>query len=201
MPFYRSSVPQSQGKLMKVWAGAEQCRCNAAAVVRRGRNRQEMAPTPGAADDLKRGPFGQSCDRRLVDVIRTLNRTLGAMAITLVEHRVPNQLLFVVTGNITLQELMSSVAEYRGGERRTWAFLYDLSWAVLSFSADEVRQLADYVTREAGKSPVGPTAVIATDDAVYGMSRMYQAYSEMAGRPHVGVFRTREEAQQWLAGS
>jgi hypothetical protein len=50
---------------------------------------------------------------------------------------------------------------------------------------------------------IGPSrlAIIATKDYHYGMGRMYKTYREdhPGSTKAVGVFRTREEAMQWLA--
>jgi hypothetical protein len=45
---------------------------------------------------------------------------------------------------------------------------------------------------------LGPTAIVAEDRVVFGMSRMLQIISELEGGPEFGVFQTFDEARDWL---
>lgn len=121
------------------------------------------------------------------------------MAVAAVDHGVPNQLFLVVTGTITFRDMMDAVATYRVAETRTWPVLFDVTEATVNFSSDDVRKLADHTGQESRKSPFGPVAIIASDDERFGLGRMFQTYSGFMGRSNVGVFRTREAAQKWLA--
>ena len=50
------------------------------------------------------------------------------------------------------------------------------------------------------KSPFGPgsrRAIVVDDDAVYGISRMYQAFAHGVG-PEIHVFRSMDAARAWL---
>jgi hypothetical protein len=78
-------------------------------------------------------------------------------------------------------------------------FIFDTTGAVIDLSSAEVQSVADFAAAEFRKSPIGPVALIATDLAVFGISRMYQAYSSASGRTNVGVFKTLDEAQRWLS--
>src|SRR5713226_5735817 len=46
-------------------------------------------------------------------------------------------------------------------------------------------------------SPIGKTAIVATEPVVFGLARMYAILCEQMGPP-VEVFRTVAEAEQWL---
>ena len=111
----------------------------------------------------------------------------------------PNQILVVVAGETSMQEMMKFIGENRAGEKRHYAFLFDVSAATVTLSGDEMHQLAAYAAAEARKGPIGPLAFISTNPAVFGMGRMFQSYSDAEGRRNVGVFRTLDDAQAWLA--
>jgi hypothetical protein len=121
------------------------------------------------------------------------------MIATIPEHSTPNQVLVVVTGEVSVREMLEFIEESRSGGLRRCAFLFDVSAAAIGASGDEVRQLAMYAARQGRQAPMGPVAFISTDPATFGMSRMYQAYSVAEGRRNVGVFRSMAEAQTWLA--
>lgn len=44
------------------------------------------------------------------------------------------------------------------------------------------------------------SAIVATSDLNFGLSRMYEAFAEMAKAEEVQVFRDRQEALTWLLG-
>ena len=121
------------------------------------------------------------------------------MIVTIPEHHTPNQVLVVVSGEASVREMLDFIVESRGGALRRCAFIFDVSAATVSASGDEVRQLAMYAARQGRQEPMGPVAFISTDPAMFGMGRMFQAYSVAEGRRNVGVFRSMSEAQTWLA--
>ncbi len=122
------------------------------------------------------------------------------MPISIVDHREPNQVLMIVSGEMSMHDVWNVLIASRVGEQRHCAFLFDVSAGTISCSHDEIRQLAAYAAGEAQKSPMGPVAFISTDPGTFGLSRMYQSYSAAEGRQEVGVFRSLSDAQTWLAG-
>ncbi len=122
------------------------------------------------------------------------------MPISWTEHQHDNQVLVIVSGETSMQEMKDFIVRSRGGKLRHYAFLFDVSNAEVALSGDEMRQLAAYAAEEARKSPMGPVAFISTNPGAFGLSRMYQAYSATEGRKDVGVFRSLADAQAWLAG-
>jgi hypothetical protein len=121
------------------------------------------------------------------------------MPISIAEHPHSDQVMVIVSGEMSMQEMVDFIASNRNGPRRSFAFLFDISAATVSLSGEEIRQLATYGAAEARKSPMGPVAFISTDPSTFGMSRMYQSYSAAEGRKNVGVFHTVSDAQAWLA--
>ncbi len=123
------------------------------------------------------------------------------MPITVVDHSVPNQIVAVVTGEVGVPEILEFAAAQRGGERRAWALIFDASRAVLNVTAADVQNLAALAADHLTRSPIGPVLIIASTPATFGLSRMFQSYSSIAGRTNVRVFRSMDEAQDWLASS
>lgn len=68
-------------------------------------------------------------------------------------------------------------------------------------TGDAISAFAGFSSEMDSASPT-KLAIIAPGDLFFGLARMYEAYRETA--PHstrkVGVFRTRAEAETWLAG-
>jgi hypothetical protein len=121
------------------------------------------------------------------------------MPISFADHPYPDQILVIVSGETSTQEMMNFIIATRSGQQRGSAFLFDVSAAKVDLSGEQMRQLAAYTAEEARKSPIGAVAFISTDPGAFGLSRMYQAYSATEGRKNVGVFRTLADAQAWLA--
>jgi hypothetical protein len=87
-------------------------------------------------------------------------------------------------------------ALYRGvANRSPPAMLWDLSGASLPASFD-VRSFTSFVRRSRPPTP-GCTAIVADQDATYGISRMSQAYLDDLPL-EFQVFRYREDAINWL---
>jgi hypothetical protein len=75
--------------------------------------------------------------------------------------------------------------------------LFDARGATTNVTAEQVRMLVQRAADTLRRIPVGPTAIVATDDVVFGMARMYAILTEEAGA-RVEVFRDVESANRWL---
>ncbi len=60
-----------------------------------------------------------------------------------------------------------------------------------------IRRLAETSVQVHRGSPAVRVAIVAPDNLVYGLSRMYGAFAEESGSEH-RVFRSVEEAMDWL---
>ena len=121
------------------------------------------------------------------------------MPISFAENQQPNQVLVIVTGDASMQDMMDFIVASRSGYLRNTAFVFDISGATITLSGDELRQLAAYAASQDRTSPMGPVAFISSDPGAFGAGRMYQSYSIAEGRKNVGVFRTMDDAQAWLS--
>jgi hypothetical protein len=110
----------------------------------------------------------------------------------------PDRLFLTGTGLIDIAEMRAAIDQFRAGEGRVMPILLNLSEATLKFSSDDVAKLAEERATENKRSPLGPLALVASEDEAFGISRMFKSYSDANGRPHVGVFRDAVTAEQWL---
>jgi hypothetical protein len=107
-----------------------------------------------------------------------------------------------VVGDLGIDDVRQAVAlrtshpDYKPGMRVLW----DLSQANASrMSSDDIRQIAQRNKSRVKKTGVGnQVAFVAPRDIEYGLSRMYEMFSDETPVEN-RVFRTIEEARRWLA--
>lgn len=91
------------------------------------------------------------------------------------------------------KDAIDDIAENFPYEKRLW----DLNNVDFDFSTDEIIKIAAY-----GKSKFlkpNRIALIASDDLVYGEMRQFMVYREEESKADARVFRTEEEAINWLS--
>jgi hypothetical protein len=121
------------------------------------------------------------------------------MSIALIADTARSWLIATATGELSLAELQDFVRTVRTGERREWALLFDATSATTTINAVEIRALSTLVgSAIRAEGTRAPVAVVASDDVLFGMMRMYQAQCEGEGFDGIGVFRTLEGAEAWL---
>jgi hypothetical protein len=99
------------------------------------------------------------------------------------------------TGTISFQDLRDHIKEDIG-EAASYPELLDCTGATTDIGPDDVRKLAAEREKTAISHPPGPVAVVATNDVVFGMLRMFDILTSQI-RP-LRVFRDRPRAEQWL---
>jgi len=105
------------------------------------------------------------------------------------------------SGPLTLDDARASLDEQiRNGAWEHGALL-DMSGATgMSVQFDHVRGFAGYVTTRARNLPPrGPVAVVAPQEVMYGLMRMFQQWVESVHPWDVHVARSVPEAEEWLA--
>lgn len=76
--------------------------------------------------------------------------------------------------------------------------LLDLDEVTSLPESAHLREVAGAVSRLRGRVQWGACAIVASRDAMFGMSRVFEIFTEgMFARTY--VFRTREDAERWLA--
>jgi 2-hydroxychromene-2-carboxylate isomerase len=103
------------------------------------------------------------------------------------------------TGAITYAEIDAHLDEEERARAIGEPELLDATGATTDLSVDQVRALVHRAHRMLRRGAVGPTAVVADQDVLFGMARMYQLLAELDGIS-VSVFRDAEDAERWLAG-
>jgi len=106
----------------------------------------------------------------------------------------------IFTGEISSNDLISVVESFFKGEL-TKNLLLDCRNAkpderILS---QDLEKIAGVTKRYWELRKTGKTAIVASTDIVFGLSRMYEAFVKIEGLTHsVKVFRSMDEAIEWL---
>ncbi|HVN82718.1 MAG TPA: hypothetical protein VMW38_27285 [Terriglobia bacterium] len=113
-------------------------------------------------------------------------------------------ILHVASGIVTGEELLASASRMLGTVKEGLSPSYaivDLSEVVeLRVSAEEIRLNADINIEISKYVRSGKVAIVAPRDYIYGIARMWQAYSEGTGWI-TQVFRSKAEAVKWIEGT
>jgi hypothetical protein len=120
------------------------------------------------------------------------------MGITYTLDRDRRRMFTRAEGPLTITDLLDHLRVEELDRAEGYAELFDARGATTDVRADDVRRLVER-TRElqaAGKV-VGPTAIVADNDVVFGMARMYAILSEFVQAP-VEVYREVPPALEWL---
>jgi hypothetical protein len=102
-------------------------------------------------------------------------------------------------GTLTAADILGFMAEHRVGSYRPYGLLFDIRNADLQVSAADVRGFAertDPLTITQG--PRGPVAIVATQPAIYGLSRMYETLADLRQLPPFRTFQDSDDAIAWL---
>src|ERR1700674_4197692 len=119
------------------------------------------------------------------------------MPIRYVIDRIQQRLLTHADGLVTFQDLSQHLDAEERDRGLGLPELFDARGATTNVTAEQVRMLVQRAADTLRRIPLGPTAIVATDDVVFGMARMYAIWTEEAGA-RVEVFRDVESANRWL---
>jgi hypothetical protein len=102
-------------------------------------------------------------------------------------------------GNVTFDEVIEHFKELATDTSLPARLdvLLDLSQMESIPESDQLRSVAGEFDQFESKVEWGTCAIIASSDVLFGMSRIFQVFSE-ARFTHSNVFRSREEAERWL---
>ena len=75
--------------------------------------------------------------------------------------------------------------------------MFDARQATTNLTSAEVRHLVERMRSKAVVGTLGPTALVTTNDVVFGMARMYSLMSDTFDHRFT-VFRSMIEAERWL---
>jgi hypothetical protein len=119
------------------------------------------------------------------------------MPIEYVIDRIHQRVLTHADGLVTFQDLNQHLDAEERDRGLELPELFDARGATTNLTAEQVRTLVYRAASTLRRIPLGPTAIVATDDLVFGMARMYAILTEDSGA-RVEVFRDVESANRWL---
>ena len=122
------------------------------------------------------------------------------MPVTYALDREKELVVTVCSGRLVLHEVLEHFEELRADPRlpESLDVLLDLSAVTSLPHSDQLREVASAVDRLRSIVRWGRCAVVATRDALFGMSRVFEALTEQHFK-QVMVFRERGDAETWLA--
>ena len=105
---------------------------------------------------------------------------------------------YSAAGHMDRDEVISVISKmYRDPSFQSpWHSMWDLTGAKPSFTADDLRDVAAYV-RANRPVDAGRIAIVATEDLVFGMGRMFEVFASDL-QAETRVFRELEQARRWL---
>jgi hypothetical protein len=124
------------------------------------------------------------------------------MPVTVTVDHAQRRVLVRCSGVVTYADIESHVQIEEPHAEVTHSGLVDLRGCGTDMSVDEVRALAYRIHTRWSHRYRGPTAIVADDDVMYGMARLFATLSEVTGNgisPPIEVFRDIEDAEQWLS--
>ena len=121
------------------------------------------------------------------------------MIVTLSTDDASRLLTVIAEGAISFDDIRAHLLDERSDGALGYHELIDARRATASVTGADVRRVVDLVRSEADGMALGPTAVVVSNDFVYGMLRMVEMLVEdvAAIRP----FRDYREAVRWLAST
>ena len=101
-------------------------------------------------------------------------------------------------GRLTFDEILRHLNRERKTKRVAFPEVFDATQASTDATGEQVRVIVQRMIDMGRQGAFGPTAVITTNDVVFGMARMLAILSELESGPKVQVFRTFDEGLDWL---
>jgi hypothetical protein len=102
------------------------------------------------------------------------------------------------SGLVTYEDLRNFVWETRARPAVGSPQLFDALEAQTDLTAEQIQGLRNTVRDQFERGEIGPTAIVASADSVFGIDLAYQSYTEGHTVP-VRVFREIAPAEEWLS--
>ena len=108
------------------------------------------------------------------------------------------QLRTRIEGLVTVDDILAHLEAVRREQALPFAELIDVNGAQRPFlSPAEIWRTASALEAQQLPRPVGPRAIVAQDDLVYGLTRIFT--NLLSGQIPIRVFRSLETAEEWIA--
>ena len=111
--------------------------------------------------------------------------------------RIHHRLMTHADGIVTFHDINAHLDLEQRNRDLNRSELIDARGATTDITSDQVRRLVRRAADMLRLGNLGPTAIVTTDDVVYGMARMYSILAEGVGAA-AEVFRDMESATSWL---
>ncbi len=103
----------------------------------------------------------------------------------------------VASGPVSFEDVRAHLLREHADGNLGYPELIDGSRAQVTFSPQQVRQIVGLMQELGARAPLGPAAVVVGSELAFGMMRMLELLLD--GTALVKPFRSRSEAEQWLA--
>jgi stage II sporulation SpoAA-like protein len=104
------------------------------------------------------------------------------------------------TGTLTFDDF-AAILRLRADEARDYTVLFDVAGATAMVTLSELRNAADRIKQRVEREgPRGRFAIVAADEAMFGLAQTYAQLCRRAGIETIRVFSRRDEAEHWLSG-
>jgi hypothetical protein len=119
------------------------------------------------------------------------------MTITTRLNKNTSRLHTLVKGTLNYRDFLTHIEETRPRLAPSWPELFDAREALTDLTTAEIKDLCYAAQAAATRDKIGPTAIIATNDLLYGLARMYSGLCGGHANP-IEVFREIRSAEDWL---
>jgi len=107
---------------------------------------------------------------------------------------------FTLSGELNFRDFKSTFDHYRKTGPTSLELYNTSDLAGRRLSSDELSMLADYLSQYKDVRPPGSkTAIVASKDLDYGLSRMISNLTEGRTFYNIQAFRSMDEAKKWLS--
>ena len=113
--------------------------------------------------------------------------------------REKNLTVFTLSGELNFHDFKSTLDHYRKIGPTSLELYNTSSLSGKRLSSDELNMLTNYLSQYTNVRPPGSkTAIVASDDLDYGLSRMISTLTEGRTVYNIQAFRSMDEANEWL---
>jgi len=121
------------------------------------------------------------------------------MSITSHIDKTKDLTIFTVTGVLSTDKVLPVIKAFYNGDPTKHVLWNLIDTSDVLLTSEEVKSIAHFRPRYDGKREPGKTALVAQNDILFGLSRMFGIRSDMEGAPYtIMVFRNNDEAYKWF---
>ena len=107
--------------------------------------------------------------------------------------------VFTPTGVINFNKILSAIKSFYEGSPTKNVIWKLNAVSKIDITSQEIEKIAASRPRNNKTRPEGKTAIVAQKNYYFGISRMFETYSQLKNMPfQVMVFHIMEEAYQWI---